>query len=162
MITQVEKTALALVNNPDAKKVIDLYHAMSTDQVDAMLKSGWSVVEVENGSFFVKDGSDTRPVIYVGGNAYALTVDEHRKRVAEAFEAARRQKNVEASSATTGAKTNTENMCMSVLDGQLCGGTLIKTGVCPRCALGKMGISALLTCDVCGSVTAIMGGQNNG
>lgn len=46
--------------------------------------------------------------------------------------------------------------CAALIDGQLCGGTLINTPVCPRCALGKSGVAATLTCDVCGHVSAIM------
>lgn len=51
-----------------------------------------------------------------------------------------------------------EDVCRALIDGQLCGGTLIRAAVCPRCALGKSGVSATLTCDVCGHVTAVMRG----
>lgn len=46
--------------------------------------------------------------------------------------------------------------CMAIIDGQLCGGALTRTPICPRCALGKHGVSATLTCDTCGAVTADM------
>ena len=51
-------------------------------------------------------------------------------------------------------------VCKALIDGQLCGGTLVRAAVCPRCALGKSGVAATLTCDVCGHVTAIMRGDS--
>lgn len=50
--------------------------------------------------------------------------------------------------------------CNALIDGQLCGGTLVRASVCPRCALGKQGVVATLTCDVCGHVSAIMRGES--
>lgn len=94
---------------------------------------------------------DGREVLRAHGKAYALRPEMHAKRLAVGTEQARQRDHVRPPDAPT---------CVALIDGQLCGGTLVRAAVCPRCALGKSGVTATLTCDVCDRVTAIMRGAS--
>ena len=128
-----------------------------------MLDNGFEMLGIPDSQLLADDG---REVIRVYGHAWALKPEIHAKRLAEAMDQARQhdaaltakkeQKEQAANS------TSQQTSCPALIDGQLCGGTLVRASVCPRCALGKSGVAATLTCDVCGHVTAIMRGGCNG
>ena len=106
---------------------------------------------------------DGRHVFVALGQAWALRPEIHTKRLAEAMEQARkRDAELAAQKGQTANTTTQATTCAALIDGQLCGGALIRAAVCPRCALGKAGVTATLTCDVCGHVTAIIKGGGNG
>ena len=163
MINAIERQAAKLFANADASKIIEMYNGMVSDQRAAMIEAGWEEVVAQDGVFAVGDGDDFRPVIRVGDKAYALRPELHAQWLAEAIEQARQRdaalaaKKEQEANATTQATT-----CTTLIDDQLCGGTLVRAAVCPRCALGKQGVEATLTCDVCGHVTAIIRGGING
>ena len=94
---------------------------------------------------------DGREILRAHGRCWALRPEVHAKRLAAAVSQARQR--------DTMAEQQQLPPCRALIDGQLCGGTLIMAPVCPRCALGKSGVTATLTCDVCGHVTAIMRGD---
>lgn len=103
--------------------------------------------------------NDGREIIWVNGSAWALKPEIHAERLAEAMEQERKRYaaiSKQQSQPTPPSKPQTA--CTALIDGQLCGGNLIRAAVCPRCALGKSGVTETLTCDVCGHVTAIMRG----
>lgn len=108
----------------------------------------------------VADGArltdDGRPVFWYANEPWVTKKEIHAKRLAEAMEQARQRD--AAMAAQQSQPSQSPTTCTSLIDGQLCGGTLIRAAVCPRCALGKSGVAATLTCDVCGHVTAIMRG----
>lgn len=114
--------------------------------VDYMIKRGWE--PVDNDGDLTMDG---REVVHINGKSWALKPEVHAQRLAEA-----RAKQQSQSTHPTTPPT----VCTTLIDGQLCGGTLIRAAVCPRCALGKSGVAATMTCDVCGHVTAIMRGDS--
>ena len=125
-----------------------------------MLDSGFEVLDIPSDQLLSDDG---REVLHLYGNAWALKPEIHAQRLAAAMEQARqRDAAIAAQQAQQPKQTAQQTTCPSLLDGQLCGGTLVRAAVCPRCALGKMGVVATLTCDVCGHVTAIMRGGVNG
>lgn len=97
---------------------------------DALVAMGYEVIT----------GADARPGFEVYGRRWAYKPDA----------AGAGQPNPPAA----------KDACMTLIDGQLCGGALVLASVCPKCALGKMGVAATLTCDVCGHVTAIMRGDS--
>lgn len=94
---------------------------------------------------------DGREIMPAQGKLWVLSPEEHQRRI-EADMAAKREDKTQASP----APELPPDTCASIIDGQLCGGSLKITHVCPRCALGKHGVSSTLTCDVCGAVTAVM------
>lgn len=96
--------------------------------------------------------ADGRAVVRAGGAAWAVRPDIHAARVRAALDAERARRPVRDAS---GSASRT---CTAILDGQLCGGSLKMATVCPRCTLGRHGVAATLTCDVCGAVTAVMRG----
>lgn len=122
-----------------------------------MLDSGFEQVDVSEDARLTKDG---REILRAHGKAWALKPEVHAQRLAEAMEQARKRD--AAMAAQQSQPSQSPTTCTSLIDGQLCGGTLIRAAVCPRCALGKSGVAATLTCDVCGHVTAIMQGGCNG
>ena len=163
MINEIERQAAKLFANADASKIIEMYNGMVSDQRTAMVEAGWEEVVVQDNVFAVGDGDDFRPVIRVGGKAYALRPELHAQRLAEAMEQARQRDAALAEQQSQPAQPAPHPaVCTSLIDGQLCGGSLTLTPVCPNCALGKSGVAATLTCDVCGHVTAIMKGESNG
>ena len=126
---------------------------------NAMSRAGFELVQPGNGMLT----DDGREVAWACGKAWALRPEIHAKRLAEAMEqASKRYAELAAQKGQTANTTTQATTCMSLIDGQLCGGTLVRAAVCPRCALGKSGVAATLTCDVCGHVTAIMQGGGNG
>ena len=111
-----------------------------------MLGNGFELLDIPDGQLLTDDG---REVLRVAGQAWALRPEIHAQRLTEAMALARQRDN--------GRPPAT---CAALIDGQLCGGTLLRAAVCPRCALGKQGVAATLTCDVCGHVTAVMRGES--
>ena len=121
-----------------------------------MEDSGYEALEISDGQLLTSDG---REVIRAHGRAWALKPEIHAQRLAEAMEQARKRDAAMAEPQSQPAQPRQPPAaCTSLIDGQLCGGNLVLAAVCPRCALGKSGVAATLTCDVCGHVTAIMRG----
>lgn len=115
-----------------------------------MIDNGFERVEITGDALLTDDG---REVLRAHGKAWALKPEIHAKRRAEAIAAG---VNAAVAVAASQQPATPPTTCTTLIDGQLCGGTLVKAPVCPRCALGKQGVAATLTCDVCGHVTAIM------
>lgn len=151
MITRIEK----LMHAPFAA-VRDAYIARAriesgiiADARQWMINNGFELLDVPGDALLTADG---REVLRAHGRAWALRPEIHAQRLAEAMEQAKQR---DAASAEQ-SQQQTDTICAALIDGQLCGGTLVMAPVCPRCALGKSGVAATLTCDVCGQVTAIM------
>ena len=92
---------------------------------------------------------DGRVVIRAQKKVWALPAEVHKKNIEQAIDAA--QRNAESTPVAM-----EQASCPALIDGQICGGTLSATPVCPRCSLGKMGVQSVLECDVCGHKSAIM------
>lgn len=124
----------------------------------AMSRAGFELVQPGDGA--IADGramtDDGREITWACGKAWTLKYEIHKQRLDEAF---RREKDNPVAAHQQPSAHTSPAVCTSLIDGQLCGGTLIRAAVCPRCALGKSGVAATLTCDVCGHVTAIMRGE---
>lgn len=153
MITRIEK----LMHAPFAA-VRDAYIARAriesgriADARQWMLNNGFELLDVPDDALLTDDG---REILRAHGKAWALKPEVHAQRLAEAMEQARKRD--AAMAAQQSQPSQSPTTCTSLIDGQLCGGTLIRAAVCPRCALGKSGVAATLTCDVCGHVTAVM------
>lgn len=116
---------------------------------------GYEPVEVDSGSSLTHDG---REVLRLRGQPWALRPEIHTKRLTEAMERAR-QRDAALAAQQEPSTPKSPTACTSLIDGQLCGGNLVRAAVCPRCALGISGVVATLTCDVCGHVMAIMRGE---
>lgn len=126
------------------------------DSRQMMQGNGFELIDAPDDRLLTDDG---REILHAHGKAWALKPEIHAQRVAEAVEYARQRSEAMPASQQPATPPAT---CTALIDGQLCGGTLIRAAVCPRCALGKSGVAATLTCDVCGHVTAIMQGGCNG
>ena len=123
-----------------------------------MLDNGFEMLNVSADALLTDDG---REILHVHGKAWALRPEIHAQRLAEAMEQARKRDAAIAEQRSLPTPPSQQpTTCTSLIDGQLCGGTLIMAPVCPRCALGKSGVAATMTCDVCGHVTAIMRGDS--
>lgn len=119
-----------------------------------MLDNGFELLDIPTDRLLTEDG---REVLRAHGKAWALKPEIHAQRLAEAVEQAKqRDTAIAAHHAQQSTQATPPTTCTSLIDGQLCGGTLAAATVCPRCALGKSGVAATLTCDVCGHVTAVM------
>lgn len=121
---------------------------------EMMAALGFECVDIPADQLLTDDG---REVLRAHGKTWALRPDIHAQRLAEAMEQARKRDAAQAAQQPQPAKPSSHPaICTSLIDGQLCGGALIRVVVCPRCALGKSGVVATLTCSVCGHVTAVM------
>jgi hypothetical protein len=96
---------------------------------------------------------DGREIMPAQGKLWALSPEEHKRRIAANMAAKRAGQERDKPTLELPPET-----CTAIIDGQLCGGTLKAKHVCPKCSLGRHGVAATLTCDVCGAVTAIMSG----
>ena len=151
MITQLERAALTA--DFASVRSVWIFRARNeagriSDTRQWMLENGFEMLNVSADALLTDDG---REILHAHGKAWALRPEIHAKRLAEAMEQARQRDRVRPPDAPT---------CVALIDGQLCGGTLVRAAVCPRCVLGKSGVTATLTCDVCGHVTAIMRGDS--
>lgn len=131
-----------------------------TDARKWMADNGFELLDVSAPRLLADDG---REILRAHGKAWVLKPEVHAQRLAEALEQAKQRdaakKQAEQQSPPP-EKREQPTTCTALIDGQLCGGTLINTPVCPRCALGKSGVAATRTCDVCGHVTAVMRGDS--
>lgn len=155
MISRVER-ALYPANFPTIRTAYIARARLESGRIpharQMMLDSGFEQVDVSGDALLTSDG---REILRAFGRAWALLPEIHAKRRAEAIAAGINAETAKRVAQQAAGQTT----CTALIDGQLCGGTLVKAQVCPRCALGKMGIAATLTCDVCGHVTAIIRGD---
>lgn len=136
---------------------IEREHESVNNITTRMLTDGWEIVDTIN-EHLTDDG---RHIAKVGMKKLALRPEVHATRLAEAMEQARkRDAAIAEQHSQPTPPSQPPTTCTSLIDGQFCGGNLIRAAVCPRCALGKSGVAATLTCDVCGHVTAIMRGDS--
>ncbi len=128
------------------------------DKISAWFDSnGFELLDIPAGQLLTDDG---REVLRAHGKAWALRPEVHARRLAEAMEQARKCDAARTEQQPQQAQpTPPPTICTSLIDGQLCGGNLVLAPVCPNCALGKSGVAATLTCDVCGHAAAIMRGD---
>lgn len=119
-----------------------------------MAERGYERVDVADGVLMTDDG---REVLRLDGQPWSLRPEVHAARVRAAMDAATARAVVsKLATAEPVAETPAATTCPRLIDGQLCGGDLKRASVCPRCDLGRHGVVATLTCDVCGAVTAVM------
>ena len=116
-----------------------------------MVEHGFEVIDVPDGCLLSDDG---REILHAHGKAWALRPEIHATRLTEALDQAR-QRDAAIAAQSTQPLTQLA-ICTAVIDGNLCGGDLTLTPICPRCALGKQGVAQIMTCDVCGTQTAVM------
>lgn len=118
---------------------------------ESMFALGFEPVTASAGAAMTDDG---REIMWIEDGAWALTADKHAQRVqaAIAAEKAKRQ------TSQHDEQPDSANRCVEIISGQLCGGDLIISPICPKCALGKQGVVATATCDVCGHKSAVVGG----
>lgn len=127
--------------------------ARISDAKQWLRDNGFEQIDVQPDALLTDDG---REILHAHGKAWALKPEVHAQRLAEAMEQVKQR---DAASAEQ-SQQQTDTTCTALIDGQLCGGTLINAPVCPRCALGKSGVAATVTCDVCGHVSAVMRGDS--
>lgn len=118
---------------------------------ESMIALGFEQVAANDGATMTDDG---REIMWIEGTAWALTIDKHAQRVQAALAAEKAKRQTPQHDEQPGSATR----CVEIISGQLCGGDLIISPVCPKCALGKHGVVATATCDVCGHKSAIVGG----
>lgn len=136
---------------------VRLENGRISDARQWMLEHGFESLDIPADQLLTDDG---REVLRAHGRTWALRPEIHAQRLAEAMEQARRRDAAMDEQPPQSAQpAQPPTICTSLIDGQLCGGSLALTPVCPNCALGKSGVAATLTCDVCGHVTAIMRGD---
>lgn len=160
MITKIERT---FSTSPfDAVRTAYITRARLesgriADLRQMMQGNGFELIDVPDDRLLTDDG---REILHAHGKAWALKPEIHAQRLAEAMEQERQRDAALAEQQQSTQTTQQPTVCAALIDGQLCGGTLVSAAVCPRCALGKSGVTATLTCDVCGHVTAIMRGDS--
>jgi hypothetical protein len=154
MMNHYEKFILALgfVTIEEAQSALDAKIQAESGQEDAIVESlvssGWIEVDAQHGQMT----ADGRPVVSMLGRSWVLPPEEFARRRDVMLAAA-------AQRASESAPNMMETVCRSLIADQLCGGTLVRASVCLKSALGRSGVVATLTCDVCGHVTAIMRGD---
>lgn len=139
-------------------RVDELIDGRIDEARDWLQSRGWTEIDGVPGDAIIAPDKrrympDGREIMPAQGKLWVLSPEEHKRRV-EAGMAAKLAGKEQAGP----ARELPPDTCASVIDGQLCGGSLKMTPVCPKCALGKHGVAATLTCDVCGAVTAVMRG----
>ena len=134
----------------------ELHDGRIDEARDWLISRGWEEIhEIPADALRAPDGrtylQDGREVLRAQGLLWALTPAEISRRTA--IDMGQSQGQAKAAP----EQANSDDVCLSVIDDQLCGGSLTRAPVCPRCTLGKQGATATLTCDVYGHVTVVMG-----
>lgn len=97
----------------------------------------------EHDTHLTKDG---RRVIRIRDKYFAPSVELQRELV----------RDVANQDSPVDQPVTTKQTCTSLIDGQLCGGSLSARSVCQSCDLGKQGVAQITTCDICGCQMAVM------
>ena len=147
---RAELLALQIMKSGVASEIFHMYAGLLKDAERELVSRGFERISANSGDTYTDSGGVLRPIQWVDDVAYALSVERHTDEVEKSIAAARRN----ADSVPVTMKPTT--VCPALIDGQLCGGTLSATHVCPKCALGKQGVAQIVTCDVCGAQTAVM------
>lgn len=134
----------------------ELHDARIDESRQWLMSRGWTEIDGVPGDAITAPDKrrytpDGREIMTAQGKLWVLSPEEHKRRI-EADMAAKR---AGQQSQAGPAPELPPDTCASIIDGQLCGGSLKMAPVCPKCALGKHGVAATLTCDVCGAVTAV-------
>ena len=111
-----------------------------------MLSNGFELISVSEDALLTDDG---REVLRAHGKTWALTKEEHDKRLQEAFaqqEAFQEESKNDISSAS---------FCLRIIDDTPCGGELLVKKVCPSSDLGRRGIKRISKCSVCETVSIL-------
>lgn len=146
MITKVDR----IIASMSAADINDLYAAVVSIMREkrenvAMLMTERGYEHVDNTGAVTPDG---REIISVHGHAYALRPDVHAERLAQAFEAAKKQQSEPETQSVVGTESLSSMACPK------CGDSLQHTAVCPKCTAGKLGYRHRYTC-VCGGVDMV-------
>lgn len=142
-------TAIARVYDLDRHVAMSVLAAMVAGDPPPVQEYGLVVVKGAGQSDMLT--SDGREIVHIDGIPYALRPDIHTHRRTEAIEATRRRTEGQREAQSVPPTT-----CTALIDGQLCGGSLSASPVCPKCALGKQGVAQIMTCEICGAQTAVM------
>lgn len=150
MITKTEKSMRGILQLPmsEARAAWISRVRLEKQQIKTIVEHyeahGFERIEADGPLTF-----DGREVLVVGDVKMALRQEVHADRLAKAFEAAKqarpkteKQPEVRESIAAT--------TCPQMIEGQPCGGSLNKKGVCPSCITGRMGYKFRYTCESCG------------
>lgn len=120
-------------------------HRTEQEHVATLIEAGFELVKVAPGSMSVGAGPLTRPLVWVGKNAYALRPDvflEQRKSAMAETE--------EGGTAQQSARGPSAGESMASVLCPLCKSEMAKEPICPSCAKGRMGFKILCTCTGCG------------
>lgn len=112
-----------------------------------MLENGFELLDsVPDDRLLTDDG---REILRAHGQSWALTKEEHDKRLQEAFaqqEAFQEESKNDISSAS---------FCLRIIDDTPCGGELLVKKICPYSDLGRRGIKRISKCSVCETVSIL-------
>lgn len=142
MITQKEILKSAYLSLPiDAARSLWIervsnHHIAAESILALLLHDDWETVEVAEGEAITADG---RAVLRIGPTALALRVEEHERRLVEAFA----QDTPRSPPAPKPGESLTSVLCPS------CRAVMAKAPVCPNCAKGKAGYKILCQCTEC-------------
>lgn len=105
-------------------------------------QNGYAPVDAPHGALLFGDGENSRPVYWIGGQAYAQSADVHRSKIRAAIVQKVQvvQKNRQESRP---GEALTSVLCPS------CRSVMAKSPVCPRCEKGKQGYKILCSCTEC-------------
>lgn len=127
--------ALVRVSNAENRLVSD-YAGEYLEQ------NGYVPVDAPRGTLLFGEEENSRPVYWIGGQAYAQNADVHRSKIRAAI--------IQKVQATQ--KTRQESRPGEALTSVLCPSCrsrMAKSPVCPRCEKGKQGYKILCICTEC-------------
>jgi hypothetical protein len=144
MMTKAEKLKALMFAVPpsDVRRIFAEWDTITTERTNdvraAVLADGFEEIDTPVNDAALPDG---REVLRVGGRAYVLPADVHRARLAEAMQAAKKQR--EEQTKHSPGEGLSAVLCPS------CKSVMAKSPVCPNCAKGKVGFKILCICTEC-------------
>lgn len=142
----LDSLPLAFVRTQYIKKVL-FEKARITEGIKYFTSEGFDEVNVSETAHVTQDGIQ---VIRAFGRTWAMKPEIHKRKLAEAFETAQKQKQEEKEE----PRDIGGSEILSVFACPKCGDLLQRTNVCPKCSIGRLGYKYKYTC-ACGKTEFI-------
>jgi len=144
MKTKTESLANRLIQNQEStvRAAVALWEdyvsIRKSEFMDWLTAEGWQKIDAPSEAVAMSDG---RELMWIDGQAYALPLELHNSRLAEAMAAAKKQRDEQI-------KPSPGEGMAAVLC-PACQSIMAKSPVCPNCAKGKAGFKILCICTEC-------------
>ena len=118
---------------------------VSEHVAEYMAENGYMHIDVVPDALLIGDGADSRPVYWIGGQAYAQSAEDHRLKTQAAI-----MQKVQIAREKERSASDRPGESLSAVLCPACRAIMAKSPICPNCTKGKQGFKILCICTDCG------------